>query len=285
MMLILPKNKTPSPSPSNELAPIGTKLSGYSIQGPFHCEDCIHREGNNCIHPVVLADPEFENPIDLEHGCCTYVRPEGHEAVLFLLRHGETEANKGDKFRGMEDFSIDQSGQAMARAAGQWLKAHADIKILACSPLKRTKQTAGIVAQILGIKDVYIDKRLQPWNMGALAGKDKKENKDVVTYLVDHPAVKAPESPEYGGESLNKFRETFRPALQQYLGMAALDNQILLVAHGSEVIESEFYINQADKPGEGEIVGPGGILGIFERDGKYCAKPAFGKIKTGSFGS
>lgn len=285
-------SRPPSPSPSNELGPIGSKLSGYSEEGKFDCEDCVHRDEDFCTHPVVLADPELDDrksdrgvQIDLEHGCCTYVRPPARNPILLLLRHGQTEANKEGEFRGVEDYDIDTVGKEMAHAAGEWLKDHAQIKMICCSPLRRAKQTAAIAAQILEIEEVYRDKRLMPWNMGALAGKDKKEYTDTLKYLVENPAVKAPESPQYGGESLNDFRKTFRPALEQYLKLASLDNQILLVAHGSEVIEAEFYVNQGDKPGEGAIVGPGGILGIFARKGKYVAEPVFGKVKKGSFGS
>jgi hypothetical protein len=69
----------------------GTKVSGYSTAGPFHCGDCLHRIGGYesdlpfCIHPVVIKDSklrslrtEYEGQkcveIDMEHGCCAYVR-------------------------------------------------------------------------------------------------------------------------------------------------------------------------------------------------------------------
>jgi hypothetical protein len=67
----------------------GTKESGYAEQGPYHCEDCIHKTASDepfCIHPKVIGDPDLQNrlvmidmrpaiKVCLEHGCCTYVRP------------------------------------------------------------------------------------------------------------------------------------------------------------------------------------------------------------------
>jgi len=69
----------------------GTKVSGYATDGPYHCEDCLHRIGGYeselpfCIHPAVLKDPKLVSlrteydgekcvEIDMEHGCCRFVR-------------------------------------------------------------------------------------------------------------------------------------------------------------------------------------------------------------------
>jgi len=68
----------------------GTPDSGYSAQGPFSCECCIHKTAPDepfCIHPKVIADSDLQDKlvmvnnrpvikIDLEHGCCRYVRQE-----------------------------------------------------------------------------------------------------------------------------------------------------------------------------------------------------------------
>jgi hypothetical protein len=66
----------------------GTPASGYEEHGPYHCEDCIHKIAHDspyCIHPAVVGDPELQHrlvmiderptiKIDLERGCCSYVR-------------------------------------------------------------------------------------------------------------------------------------------------------------------------------------------------------------------
>lgn len=66
----------------------GTKESGYAADGPYHCEDCVWRlQGTAfCTHPRVAHDPALhylasvENghpvvKINIEQGCCRYVRP------------------------------------------------------------------------------------------------------------------------------------------------------------------------------------------------------------------
>lgn len=66
----------------------GTPDSGYATTGPYHCEDCIHKTAPDepfCIHPKVLGDDCLQDQlvtingrpavkINLEHGCCRYVR-------------------------------------------------------------------------------------------------------------------------------------------------------------------------------------------------------------------
>jgi hypothetical protein len=68
---------------------VGTPDSGYAEGGPYHCEDCVHKTSARdpfCIHPKVIGDHELQprlvsidgRPavrINLEHGCCRYVRP------------------------------------------------------------------------------------------------------------------------------------------------------------------------------------------------------------------
>lgn len=70
-------------------AETGTCASGYDDKGPYHCDDCIHKIAHDspyCVHPEVVGDPELQDKlvmiderptvkIDLEHGCCSFVRP------------------------------------------------------------------------------------------------------------------------------------------------------------------------------------------------------------------
>ena len=60
---------------------------------------------------------------------------------IYLIRHGETEWNRVEVFRGRTDIPLNERGIAQARAASESLK---DIKIerIFSSPLLRAKQTA-----------------------------------------------------------------------------------------------------------------------------------------------
>ena len=67
----------------------GTAASGYAEQGPYHCENCVHKTASDepfCIHPRVIGDSALQSrlvmidnrpaiKIDMERGCCRFVRP------------------------------------------------------------------------------------------------------------------------------------------------------------------------------------------------------------------
>ena len=73
---------------------MGTKVSEYSEQGPFHCGDCVFVSQKDspskgkglCKEKHVLKDPQVPTDkksklkiIDLIHGCCRYVKyPKGY---------------------------------------------------------------------------------------------------------------------------------------------------------------------------------------------------------------
>lgn len=82
----------------------GDPLTGYEENGPYHCEDCVHRlskTSNVCVHPMIKANPKLANrrvvengkvigvKVNLEIGCCSYVKqPEGH-GQEYLKKHKE----------------------------------------------------------------------------------------------------------------------------------------------------------------------------------------------------
>lgn len=78
----------------SDLAEQGDPITGYEENGPYHCEDCVHRlskTSNICIHPMIKANPKLANrrvmengkvkgvKVNLEIGCCSFVKqPKGH---------------------------------------------------------------------------------------------------------------------------------------------------------------------------------------------------------------
>jgi phosphoserine phosphatase len=66
---------------------------------------------------------------------------------LILVRHGETEYNRADVFRGRVDLPLNQRGRAQADAAAGYLSGEV-FEAFFSSPLLRSMQTAGAIAEL-----------------------------------------------------------------------------------------------------------------------------------------
>lgn len=86
---------------------------------------------------------------------------------LYIIRHGETEANKEGRFQGWTDNPLNEKGFELAEVTGRGMEG---IRFDRCysSPLIRAVQTAQTVLKYSGNPDVPIrtDDRLKEINMG-----------------------------------------------------------------------------------------------------------------------
>lgn len=94
--------------------------------------------------------------------------------MIYLVRHGETEFNRQRRLQGHVDSELTALGVRQAEAVARLL---ADLtgcapgwRIIA-SPLGRTRRTAEIIADALGVADVEIDPRLIELSWGAWDGR------------------------------------------------------------------------------------------------------------------
>lgn len=97
--------------------------------------------------------------------------------TYFLMRHGESEGNAKEYFDsdGGLDNPLTEKGREQVRASAKALKGKGITKIYA-SPLLRTRQTAELVADTLGMgpNNIIYDDRLRELNFGKWSGADKK---------------------------------------------------------------------------------------------------------------
>src|SRR6185436_7334821 len=75
---------------------------------------------------------------------------------LFLIRHGQTEFSRENRFCGSIDPPLSDVGQRMAEAFGA---AYANKKwdAIYCSPSQRARQTAGALAGRVGVEPTLVD--------------------------------------------------------------------------------------------------------------------------------
>jgi broad specificity phosphatase PhoE len=70
--------------------------------------------------------------------------------MIHLARHGQTAYNREGRFQGHRPVPLDDTGRAQARALAD-VAAARELTSLWCSPLERARETAGIVAERIGL--------------------------------------------------------------------------------------------------------------------------------------
>lgn len=146
---------------------------------------------------------------------------------LILVRHGETEFNRADVFRGRVDLPLNERGRAQAEAAAGYLSG-LEFEAFYTSPLRRSVETAEAITAPHGGKveplEPFIDVDYGLWS-----GKSVEEVRegwpDVFSLWTDDPGkVVFP-----GGESLQGVRERLQGGLEALAERHG--GRVLLVGH------------------------------------------------------
>lgn len=190
---------------------------------------------------------------------------------LFLIgRHGQTELNSDGRYRGLSNgpnAQLDTEGRKQAHDLGKFVgNLGQKFSRIICSPLDRAQLTAAIVAGYIGVKNITIDERLLPLNVGSLAGQPKDKN-PIAPYLKD----KNKKFPD--GENINGFearQHSFAMDLLDTIEIGKQDDdvEVLVIAHVSNTM---YWFNvQSGKPQDeyldeaGDIILPGGLAMVTE---------------------
>lgn len=200
--------------------------------------------------------------------------------TAFTLRHGEIPANEAEEpiFRGRMDEELDSQGLSEAKKAAKMLKGRKIARIV-CSPLKRTLETARIVAEELDLQEPQQEAALFPFDTGFLTGESKEEFGEVFDFFMDNPEVVIPR-----GESVDQEHDR----VEKYFKKALKAKEtVLYVCHSSIMVclKNLFEGNMALHPGEDELTDPGGICGIFESGDGWDIEAIYqggGEIRHGS---
>lgn len=215
--------------------------------------------------------------------------------TLVLIRHGESDWNKENRFTGWTDVDLSEKGREEAKAAGQLLKEggfHFDVTHV--SVLKRAIRTLWIVLDEMDLLwlPVRHSWRLNERHYGALQGLNKSETaakfgEDQVkiwrrSYDIPPPPLE-PTDPRYPGldpryallssdelpltECLKDTVARFMPLWHETLAPAISSGQrVLVAAHGNSIRAIVKYL---DGVSEEEIIGvniPTGIPLVYQLD-------------------
>ena len=74
-----------------------------------------------------------------------------NQTVIILVRHGQTEWNRVERFRGCADVPLNEAGLAQAEAVAQRMAAEWQLAAVHSSPLSRAVQTGEAIARPFGL--------------------------------------------------------------------------------------------------------------------------------------
>ena len=214
---------------------------------------------------------------------------------LVLLRHGESEWNRDNRFTGWTDVDLTEKGVAEARRAGrQLVEAGFAFDLAYTSVLKRAIRTLWLVLDEMDLMWIPVQRswRLNERHYGALQGLNKAEtaakfgDDQVLTWRRSYDAPPPPldesseyfpgNDPRYGSlrdaelpraECLKDTVERFLPYWKETIApQVTSGSRILVAAHGNSLRALVKYL---DGISDDEIVGlniPTGVPLVYELD-------------------
>lgn len=146
---------------------------------------------------------------------------------IMLIRHGDTDWNVKEIFRGWADIELNEIGIKQAQLLAKYL-ADIPIKVVYSSPLKRALKTAEIIAACHNI-NVTLSQELVDFNYGEWQGLSndavrQKYKEGYNEWLKNPHLMKMPK-----GESLNNVRERITSLMNQVI--VRYKGTIALVSH------------------------------------------------------
>jgi broad specificity phosphatase PhoE len=147
---------------------------------------------------------------------------------FILVRHGQTEWNRVERFRGRADLSLDETGRRQAEAAALRLKGE-KIAAIYSSPLKRTIETASILARQLKLPvqpfEGLLDIDFGSWQ-GLSPEEAAQQDSQLYKKWLEHPdEVSFP-----NGESLDIVRQRVVSGVED-VASKHHDQTVVLVSH------------------------------------------------------
>ncbi|WP_329177580.1 bifunctional RNase H/acid phosphatase [Streptomyces decoyicus] len=159
----------------------------------------------------------------------------GPPSTFVLLRHGETPLTPEKRFSGSggTDPALSAAGRRQAEATAAGLAARGTIQAIVSSPLRRCQETAGAVADRLGL-EVRIEEGLRETDFGAWEGLTFAEVQERYPDDLDAWLGSAKVAPTGGGESFATVSRRVAVARDKLLARYA-GKTVLLVTHVTPV--------------------------------------------------
>lgn len=147
---------------------------------------------------------------------------------LYVVRHGQTDANAQGRYQGSLDIDLNEQGVRQAQELRARLPWHIDAVVV--SPLRRAQQTAAIVFAEEGVGLRTVD-AFRERGVGEFEGLTQAEAAERYPASWAQNITRQWSLAPVGGESISQFAERIREGLSELL--VRHDQEIVvLVAHG-----------------------------------------------------
>ena len=148
---------------------------------------------------------------------------------MILVRHGQTEWNRIERFRGLVDIDLNETGEWQAERLGEAIAERYRVSAVYSSPLTRAMRTAEAIARAVGVEVIRYP-ALVDLSYGVWEGKSPEEVEAAFPglyrlWLTQPHRVKIP-----GGESLRNLRLRVSTALLR-IARDHPEGTVVLVSH------------------------------------------------------
>jgi probable phosphoglycerate mutase len=187
--------------------------------------------------------------------------------TLLLVRHGETDWNREQRFQGHADPPLNQTGRAQAVDLSVELAAE-PIAAVYSSPLRRAFETAEIVAAAHDHQPVTLDALMEvdvgSWQGLSRAELEKRHPEELARWLDDADGFQFD-----GGESYAQLGARVIPALLE-LAARHPGERVLAVTHGGPIRTTLAHVDgvsRAEARRRGPTIVNGFVVELAYRNG------------------
>jgi broad specificity phosphatase PhoE len=186
---------------------------------------------------------------------------------LTLIRHGETDWNRDRRIQGSTDIPLNDTGRQQARDAAELLRETLDPAVpvvVASSDLSRARETAEIIADLLGVAAPRLYPALRERSYGEAEGIDSAE---FAARWGDWHTAEVPGAEPWAdlrARALAGMRQVVDDVRRETAPVAA---SLVVVAHGALIREVLRHASAGAYPVPGQRLGNGSAHPLlFERD-------------------
>ena len=216
---------------ASRLAPPGTTYTWVPREQNKHA-DRLANEALDGKRSGVTAnvEPIVQQPAGSLRG---WSAPGAPPTRLILIRHGETDHTTEKRFSGglaSANPGLNDTGREQVRATAEWLAPVADeIDVIVSSPVRRTRESAEIIAEVFGSRTVELEDGFAEMEFGAWDGLTflevaEKHKDDLEEWLGSVDVAPG------GGESFRVVEERVLAALDRVLTTHA-GRTVAIVSH------------------------------------------------------